>query len=109
MSLAYQPLEARRTPRDDVSYHCQARLASGPAHAHLVNISPLGYMIRCTAAAAPDEAVALRLPILGTTAGRIIWTKLDRIGVEFATPVDPRTYALLLAQLNPESRTGRGA
>ncbi len=106
MSLAFQPLEGRRAPRDDVDFHCQIRLASGVLYAHLVNISPLGCMVRCAATAAPDEAVTLRLPILGPTAGRIAWAKLDRMGVEFARAIDPHVYAQLLAQLNPEARPG---
>lgn len=106
MSLAYQHVEARRTPRDDVDYHCQARLVSGQAHAHIVNISPLGCMIRCAAAAAADEAVTLRLPLLGVTPGRVVWAKLDRMGIEFAQAMEAEIYARMLAQLNPQSAPG---
>lgn len=108
MSLAYQPVEGRRAPRDDVDYHCQVRIgASGIANAHLVNISPLGCMIRCTATALPDDGITLRLPIIGPAGGRIVWVKLDRIGIEFAGAIDPRPYALMLEQLNPLARKGR--
>lgn len=105
MSLAYQPLEGRRSPRDDVDFHCQTRFPSGLVHAHLVNISPLGCMIRSSAAVAPDDAVMLRLPILGSTTGQVVWAKLDRIGVEFARAIDPQAYAQMLPQLNPQART----
>ena len=101
MSLAYQPVEARRSPRDDVDYHCQARLVSGQVHAHIVNISTLGCMIRCTAVAATDEAITLRLPLLGAMSGRVVWAKLDRMGIEFAQAIEAETYARILAQLNP--------
>lgn len=107
MSLAYQPVEGRRSPRDDVDFHCQARLASGEVHAHIVNISPLGCMIRCTATTTVDEGVILRLPLLGATAGRVAWAKIDRVGIEFARPIDTEMYARMLAQMNPQTRSYR--
>lgn len=101
MSPAYQALEERRSPRDEVDFHCQAQLKAGQVHVHLVNISPLGCMIRCATIAIPEEPLSLRLPLLGSIGGRVAWAKLDRIGIEFTQPIDGQAYPALLAQLNP--------
>jgi len=91
----------RRAARHDVCYRCEiAGVQAEPIHALLVNISPLGCMMRCSRAEATDRTVHFTLPVAGRREARIVWAMGGRIGVEFLQPIDAGIYPAMLEQLD---------
>ncbi len=85
MSIAPRTKDKRRFSREDVCFRCEiAGPDFEPAHALIVNISPMGCMIRCSREAEPDTFVSFTLPHAGRIEGRIVWAIGGRMGVEFA-------------------------
>lgn len=100
MSLAQNPREMRRVSREEVCYRCEiAGPDFGPASALIVNISPLGCMIRCSKEVRPDMVVSFILPIAGRCEARIVWAIGGRIGLEFSRPIDVDPYLAMLDHL----------
>jgi|KBSSwiS6_1023812.scaffolds.fasta_scaffold02178_3 hypothetical protein len=99
-AIAFQ--EARRVKRDEVFRRTTISIDSRPAvRAIVVDISPLGCMVRCDAAAGQGMTLAVDLPGLGNVAGTVAWSIMGRIGVEFANPIAESLYEPLLEALQP--------
>jgi hypothetical protein len=98
MATAVSGIDGRRTQRDIVSFRA---LLDGPAGMRtavfMVNISPLGFMSRSAAPLAPGDIVAIKLPVVGARAARIVWSMGGRVGGEFVEPIAADPYRRLLA------------
>lgn len=97
--------EARRARRVEVCYRCEI---SGPGLVAvpglIVNISPIGCMIRCTAEVMPDTTVSFVLPVLGTWRGRIAWAIGARIGIAFDETIAETPFEVMLGHMSgPDS------
>jgi hypothetical protein len=99
MATAAAYLEARRSTRDVVSFHAAL---DGPAGMRImvlmVDISPLGFMSRSSAALAPGDLVAVKLPVIGPRAARIVWLLGGRVGGEFVEFLPSDLYTRMLAR-----------
>ena len=97
MATALLKTEGRRTKRDIVSFRAPL---DGPAGMRIsvliVDISPLGFMSRSTAPLAPGDIVAIRLPVVGARAARIIWSMGGRVGGEFVEVIGADAYRRML-------------
>jgi hypothetical protein len=97
MATALSSLEGRRAPRDIVSFRAPL---DGPAAIRtsvlMVDISPLGFMSRCQAPLTPGDAVAVKLPVVGNRAAKIVWSLGGRVGGEFLDPIASDIYAMML-------------
>lgn len=90
--------DGRRAARDAVSFRTRLRrVPTGAIDIHMVDLSPLGFMARTSAALATDETVEIELPALGHCRARVVWSLGGRIGGEFSTPIPPDRYAKVLA------------
>ncbi len=98
MATAVSSIDGRRAQRDIVSFRASL---DGPAGMRvsvlMVDISPLGFMSRSAAALAAGDIVAVKLPVVGARAAKIIWSMGGRVGGEFAEPIDAETYRRMLA------------
>jgi hypothetical protein len=99
MATAAAYLEARRTPRDIVSFRAAL---DGPAGMRttvlMVDVSPLGFMSRSSAALAPGDLVAVKLPLVGPRAAKIVWSLGGRVGGEFIEFLPADLYTQMLAR-----------
>lgn len=87
----------RRVERDEVFRRTTVSIDAKPAvRAILVNISPLGCMVRCDALAQQAMPLTVDLPGMGGVAGTVTWSVMGRIGVEFVSPIDESLYDALL-------------
>ncbi len=100
MPLAKRQREMRRFSREEVCFRCEI---AGPqfeaAAALLVNISPLGCMIRCSREVAPGTRVGFVLPLAGRIEARIVWAIGGRMGLEFDEEIDAEPYLGMLDKL----------
>ena len=98
MATAFSSIDDRRAHRDIVSFRAQL---DGPAGIRtsvlIVDISPLGFMSRSNATLAPGDIVAVKLPVVGARAARIVWSVGGRVGGEFVEFIPPHQYGRLLA------------
>lgn len=91
------PAEMRRAPRDDVALPTRminARRQS--VDVLLVNISPLGFMVREYGETPKGSIVKLLLPRLGEWEATVMWSLGGRIGAQFTKPIEPLAYAAML-------------
>ena len=97
MATAVSTIESRRVPRDVVSFRAPL---DGPAGIRtsvlIVDISPFGFMSRCQAPLAPGDVVAVKLPVVGNRAAKIVWSLGGRVGGEFMEPVASDIYGMML-------------
>ena len=98
MATAAASLEGRRAQRDVVSFRAPL---DGPAGMRtsvlMVDISPLGFMSRSAAPLAPGDIVAVKLPVVGARAARIIWSMGGRVGGAFVEAIGYEPYRRMLA------------
>lgn len=93
----------RAEPRDSMFLMGQMRRAGGDAVTVKVrNLSSGGMMAECPISFSRGEAIEAELRGIGTVAGTIAWTAGGRIGVAFATPVDPRLARKSVASGGPQ-------
>lgn len=89
--------QQRRAPRDDVALPTRMLDADRrAADVLLVNISPLGFMVREYCTTQKGALVRLVLPRLGELEARVAWSLGGRIGAEFTKEIDPYAYAAML-------------
>jgi hypothetical protein len=97
MATAVSGIDGRRVGRDIVSFRTPL---DGPAGIRvsvlIVDISPLGFMSRSEAALAPGDIVAVKLPVVGARAARIVWAMGGRVGGAFAEEIAREAYARML-------------
>jgi hypothetical protein len=90
-------LQQRRAPRDEVALPTRMlnadRLA---ADVLLVNISPLGFMVREYGMTQKGAVVRLVLPRLGECEATVVWSLGGRVGAEFTKEIDPYAYTAML-------------
>ncbi len=99
MATAPSAIESRRVVRDIVSFRAPLDGPGGMRTAVLiVDISPLGFMSRTEAPLAPGDVVAVKLPVLGPRAARIVWSLGGRVGGEFLEFIPGDVYARMLAR-----------
>lgn len=90
----------RIATRDEVFHRTTVRLPDGiAATADIVNISCTGFMARTLLAIEPETHMTIGLPLFGERAARVVWALGGRIGAEFADPIEPAYYSILLAQM----------
>jgi hypothetical protein len=98
MATAFSNIDDRRAQRDIVSFRAPL---DGPAGIRtsvlMVDISPLGFMSRTGAALAPGDIVAVKLPVVGARAARVVWSIGGRVGGEFVDFIPADQYGRLLA------------
>ena len=96
----------RRVERDEVFRRTTVSIDANPAvRAIIVNISPLGCMVRCDALAQQAMPLTVALPGMGSVAGTVSWSVMGRIGVEFVNPIDESLYDALLDELQSMIRS----
>lgn len=101
MTYAKRYEEVRRAAREEVCYRCLIQGATSPSTPGLiVNISPLGCMIRCSAEPAFGTIVHFELPQVGTVQGRVMWAIGARMGVEFDTQMPLEPYLAMLGDMS---------
>ena len=97
MATAFSTIESRRAPRDIVSFRAPL---DGPAGIRtsvlMVDISPFGFMSRSQAPLTPGDVVAVKLPVVGNRAAKIVWSLGGRVGGEFLDPIASDIYAMML-------------
>jgi hypothetical protein len=97
MATAASSIEGRRAARDLVSFRAPFDGPAGiRASVLMVDISPFGFMSRCQAPVAPGDVVAVKLPVVGNRAARIVWSLGGRVGGEFLEPIASDIYAMML-------------
>lgn len=97
MSTAVSAIDGRRARRDIVSFRVPLDGPAGMRTAVLiVDISPFGFMSRSGAPLAPGDVVAVKLPVVGARAARIVWSMGGRVGGEFVEEIGRDLYARLL-------------
>jgi hypothetical protein len=90
-------LQQRRAPRDEVALPTRMLDAERrAADVLLVNISPLGFMVREYGTTQKGAVVRLVLPRLGELEATVVWSLGGRIGAEFKKEIDPYAYAAML-------------
>lgn len=98
MATAPFMIESRRAPRDVVSFRAPL---DGPLGARstalVVDVSPYGFMCRSSAAIQINDLIAIKLPVVGMTTARIVWSLGGRVGGEFITPIASDLYPRMLA------------
>jgi hypothetical protein len=90
-------LQQRRAPRDEVAL--PARMLDADRRAAdvlLVNISPLGFMVREYGMTPKGAVVRLVLPRLGECEATVVWSLGGRVGAQFTKKIDPYAYAAML-------------
>jgi len=98
MATAFSSIDDRRARRDIVSFRATLDGPAGIRTAVLmVDISPLGFMSRSSAPLTPGDIVAVKLPVVGARAARIVWSVGGRVGGEFIDFISAEQYARLLA------------
>jgi hypothetical protein len=98
MATAFQMLDARRVQRDIVSFRAALDGPGGVRTTVLVvDISPLGFMSRTRAPLQPGDVIAIKLPIVGARAARVVWSMAGRVGGEFAEIIPAAAYGRMLA------------
>jgi hypothetical protein len=91
------PAELRRAPRDEVALPTRMFTQDHRgADVLLVNVSPLGFMVREYGQTPKGAIVRLVLPRLGEVQARVMWSLGGRIGGEFTTPIDHFAYSAML-------------
>ncbi len=90
--------EERAEPRDEVYHRSRATLAGQRSvPVTVVNLSPHGLMARIDADIAAGDLLKVRLPVVGDVTAAVRWSLGGRIGCQLDQPIDPRSYARLLA------------
>lgn len=100
MSLAQRTKEMRRFTREEVCFRVEITgIGDEPVFGLIVNISPLGCMIRCSQDVVPNTPVSFALPLAGQIRARIVWAMGGRMGLEFEEEVDAEPYLGMLDKL----------
>jgi len=101
MPLAHKPKDMRRFHREEVCFRVEI---SGPtlelASALIVNISPLGCLLRCSQPLEPGAELHFDLPLAGHIVARVVWVMGARVGLEFHEEIDAAPYLAMLPKLH---------
>ena len=89
--------EQRRAPRDEVALPTRMFTQDHQgSDVLLVNISPLGFMVREYGETPKGAIVRLALPRLGQVSAKVVWSLGGRVGAEFIKPIDHYAYTAML-------------
>ncbi|ATE63905.1 PilZ domain-containing protein [Rhizorhabdus dicambivorans] len=89
--------EQRRAPRDEVALPTRMFVKDHQgSDVLLVNISPLGFMVREYGETPKGSIVRLALPRLGQVTAKVVWSLGGRVGAEFIKPIDHYAYTAML-------------
>ena len=89
--------EQRRAPRDEVALPTRMYVKDHQgSDVLLVNISPLGFMVREYGETPKGAIVRLALPRLGQVPAKVVWSLGGRVGAEFIKPIDSYAYTAML-------------
>jgi hypothetical protein len=103
-----RPTENRRIGRDEIEFRTVLIDHSGrPTDALLVDISPLGFMVRARHSFAANAVLKLRLPLLEDVPAHTVWSLGGRTGCQFLTELSNVDYARLLTRLRAGARNWR--
>ena len=98
MATVASAIEGRRAARNTVSFRAALDGPDGLRDTVLmVDISPLGFMSRTSAPLTPGDIVAVKLPVIGPRAARIVWSLGGRVGGEFTESIAAHLYGHVLA------------
>jgi hypothetical protein len=101
MSIAKRPKDMRRFQREEVCFRIEINSPDQlPANALIVNISPLGCLLRCSKPTMADTTLHFILPTAGRVEARVVWAIGGRIGLEFSEEIDAGPYLAMLDQLH---------
>lgn len=101
MSVAKRPKDMRRFQREEVCFRIEiAASDQKPAAALIVNISPLGCLLRCSKPMNSDDVLHFTVPSAGRIEARVAWAIGGRIGLEFSEEIDAQPYLAMLDQLH---------
>ncbi|MBO9576205.1 MAG: PilZ domain-containing protein [Sphingobium sp.] len=104
MPAALNPKEMRRAVRQDVCYRCEMAVDSvNQISALMVNISPLGCLMRCSKDIPQGTILSFALPLVGRCEARVVWAMGGRIGMEFTKTIESHPYLAMLEHLNRPS------
>lgn len=96
----------RRAERDEICIEIRLRRKSPPVSppnpALLLNLSPLGFMVRTDMTIIDGSMVSIELPIIGEVKARSIWSMEQNLGAEFLKPIDPHSYGQIMAVIDRE-------
>ncbi|MBO9579985.1 MAG: PilZ domain-containing protein [Sphingobium sp.] len=101
MSVAPKPKDMRRFQREEVC--CRIEIAGPglePVSALMVNVSPLGCLLRCSQPLQRGAALHLDLPFAGRIDAQVVWVMGARIGLEFHEEIDAAPYLAMLPTLH---------
>jgi hypothetical protein len=99
----YLGLDQRIAPRSDV--YCRFALVLPDGRQDIctcVNISADGLLMRCESGLEPGDLVVFRLPIVGRTEGRVIWSLGGKTGVQFETTIAATDYLPMLRAMGAQ-------
>lgn len=96
----YTGVDQRASPRTDVYARVPTTLANGRSPiTTLVNISADGVLLRHSDEVSEGDLVHISLPVIGRTAGHVVWSIGGRTGVNFVTSIPEHDYIPLLRAL----------
>ena len=100
MSVAYRQKDLRRFSREEVCFRVElAGPDFEPASGLIVNISPLGCMVRCSQPVEQGASLRFSLPMAGRIEARVVWVMGGRMGLEFSEEIDAKPYLAMLDHL----------
>ena len=96
---ALHPIDGRAEPRDEVHHRTRAVLADHRSVPVLiVNLSPLGLMIRSDATVSVGEWLRIQLPVVGEVQVAVRWALGGRIGCQLERPIAANRYHAVLGR-----------
>lgn len=97
--------DRRGAEREEVFFRTRATTQAGDVvQLQIVNMSAGGFMARCETDLAADEAIAVRLPVIGEVSAEVRWSLGGRVGCQFDRMIDLAPYLQLLAEMVEGSR-----
>ena len=83
---------ARSGPRDSLFLLTDLRSGNGAplGRARIRNLSATGLMADCERPVPADTPLSFELRGIGRVAGRVVWSREDKIGVAFDEEIDPQ-------------------
>lgn len=100
----YVGLDQRLSPRSDV--YCRLPFVMPDGRQEMctcVNISADGLLMRFECSLEPGDTVVFRMPIIGRTAAKVIWSLGGKTGVQFEKMIAVEDYLPMLRAMGGRS------
>jgi hypothetical protein len=99
-SALYQGMDTRIAPRTDIYARVPMSLPDGrQITVTILNISADGLLCHCAERFKIGDDITLKMPIIGSILGNIIWFHNTNVGVQFQNMVPIQDYMPLLKAL----------